>query len=274
LSTTWVENATTDSFTLDGQQVEDQRIINWLALLREEFDIPPLSIRSENNFPTAAGLASSASGFAALITAIDHHCKLEISLTRRSSFARMASGSAARSIFGGFVSLTQPDWVARPLLDSACWPLKVVIAITDESQKTVSSSAGMQRSRASSPYYATWISSSQEDYIQAEIGVQQRDFAALGHLAEASCLKMHAVMQSSVPALIYWRAATLACLERIRELQQSGIDVFFTIDAGPQVKAVCTQESEQEVIKALTQVSGVIRAISVGLGAGATAEET
>lgn len=274
LSTTWVENAAEDSITLNGQQVEDQKIITWLTLLREQYDIPLLSIRSENNFPTAAGLASSASGFAALITAIDHHCNLEMSLSKRSSFARMASGSAARSILGGFVGLTQPDWIARPLLAAERWPLKVVIAITDESQKTVSSSTGMQRSQATSPYYPTWITSSQEDYRQAEIAVEQRDFTALGRLAEANCLKMHAVMHSSVPALIYWRPATLDCLECIRKLQQSGINVFFTIDAGPQVKAVCTQEAEQEVIGALTQVSGVIRTISVGLGAGASAENT
>ena len=105
MSTTWVENAAEDSITLNGQQVEDQKIVTWLALLREQYDIPLLSIRSENNFPTAAGLASSASGFAALITAIDHHCNLEMSLSKRSSFARMASGSAARSILGGFVGL-------------------------------------------------------------------------------------------------------------------------------------------------------------------------
>ena len=273
-STTRLNTAAQDSFTLNGNLVDDQKIAACLAILRERYDIPPLAVVSENNFPTAAGLASSASGFAALVTAINHHCSLDMSQAQQSAFAREASGSAARSIFGGFVGLNQPDWVAKPLLDAELWPLRVVIAITDEHPKSVSSSLGMQRSQESSPFYPTWVADSEADYAHAETAVEQKDFATLAQLAEASCLKMHAVMQSSQPPLIYWNPATLACLERIQKMQETGVEVFFTIDAGPQVKAVCTAEFEAEVTRALADVAGVLRTLTVGLGTGATIEDT
>jgi len=273
-ATTIVDTAAQDAFTLNGTLVEDPKISACLAILREQYDIPPLVISSNNNFPTAAGLASSASGFAALITAINHHCSLAMTPGQQSAFAREASGSAARSIFGGYVGLNQPDWLAKPLLDAEMWPLKVVIAITDERPKPVSSTLGMQRSRESSPFYSAWIAGSQADYLQAETAVEQRDFAALARLAETSCLKMHAVMQSSQPPLIYWHPATLACIERIREMQNTGVAVFFTIDAGPQVKAVCTAEFAEQVTQALAGVAGVLRTLTVGLGTGATIENT
>lgn len=272
-STTRLTTAEQDSFTLNGSRVDDPKIATCLAILREQYDIAPLVITSDNNFPTAAGLASSASGFAALIAAINHHCSLEMTQTQQSAFAREASGSAARSIFGGYVGLNQPEWVAKPLLAAELWPLRVVIAITDERPKTVSSSLGMQRSE-SSPFYPAWTADSEADYLHAETAVEQRDFATLARLAEASCLKMHAVMQSSQPALIYWNPATLACVERIQEMQDAGVEVFFTIDAGPQVKAVCTAEFEAEVTQALAGVAGVLRTLSVGLGPGATIENT
>ncbi len=271
-STTRLTTAEQDSFTLNGSRVDDPKISSCLAILREQFDIAPLAITSDNNFPTAAGLASSASGFAALVAAINHHCSLQMTQAQQSAFAREASGSAARSIFGGYVGLNQPDWVAKPLLAAELWPLRVVIAITDERPKTVSSSLGMQRSE-SSPFYPTWTADSEADYLHAETAVEQRDFATLARLAEASCLKMHAVMQSSQPALIYWNPATLACVERIQQMQDTGVEVFFTIDAGPQVKAVCTAEFEEEVTQALAGVAGVLRTLSVGLGSGASIED-
>ncbi|MCZ6459115.1 MAG: diphosphomevalonate decarboxylase, partial [Gammaproteobacteria bacterium] len=124
------------------------------------------------------------------------------------------------------------------------------------------------------PFYPVWVADSEADYVRAETAVEQRDFATLAQLAEASCLKMHAVMQSSQPPLIYWNPATLACLERIQEMQDTGVEVFFTIDAGPQVKAVCTAEFEAEVTQALANVAGVRRTLAVGLGTGATIEDT
>lgn len=240
-----------------------------MDMLRRDFEIAPLHIESENNFPTAAGLASSASGFAALITAIDTHCSLGLTDEERSVYARKASGSAARSIYGGFAGLCAPDWVARQLLPAEEWPLKVVIAITDEKRKTVSSSLGMKTTADTSPYYDSWLSSTADDYQEALSALNKRDFARLIDLSESSCLKMHGVMLSSQPPMIYWRPATLACIHAVRDMRAEGLPVFFTIDAGPQVKAVCLPETELAVAERLSSIPGVLATHTVGLGGGA-----
>lgn len=268
-STTSVSDAGADEIVLNGDVVEDAKITASLAMLRAEHTIGPLRIVSDNNFPTAAGLASSASGFAALITAIDAHCALGMTDRDRSEYARRASGSAARSIYGGFVGLSAPDWVAEPLLGKDDWPLAVVIAVTDEKRKSISSSAGMKASEQSSPYFPAWVSSTALDYAAALEAVSRKDFARLIELSESSCLKMHGVMQSSRPAMIYWRPATVGCMQAVHELRAAGSEVFFTIDAGPQVKAVCTAGSVDEVAATLAAVPGVLATHVVGLGGGA-----
>jgi diphosphomevalonate decarboxylase len=268
-SVTTVAEAAQDAVLLNGESRNDAKIAGYLDLLRQHFDVPPLRIDSSNNFPTAAGLASSASGFAALTTAINQHCNLQMNNDQLSDYSRQASGSAARSIYGGFVALGEPDWIAEPLLNSEEWPLKVVIAITDTRQKTVSSSEGMSRSAETSAYYPDWVSSTRDDYVTARKAVSNRDFEHLAQLAESSCLKMHAVMTTSIPAMIYWRPATVACIETIRHLQTDGLKVFFTIDAGPQIKAVCIPEHASQIAEALSKVPGVVSTTTVGLGKGA-----
>ncbi len=256
---------------LNGKVANDAKIEACLDRLiaRAGGGAPGLRIDTENNFPTAAGLASSASGFAALITAMDAALGLQMSDVERSIEARRASASAARSVYGGFVTLSggndAASWIARPELDAAAWPLAVVVAICSEQPKAVSSSAGMLQSR-SSPFYARWTETAAADFIEARAAVAARDFDRLGAVAEANCLAMHAVMLSARPALSYWTAATVACMARVRELRAAGERVFFTIDAGPQVKVVCEPGASARVRDAMAEVSGVREAIAVGLG--------
>lgn len=258
-----------DHIVLNGEATEDAKISASLSMLRVDFQIEPVVIESDNNFPTAAGLASSASGFAALITAIDAFSQLGLSTEARTVYARRASGSAARSIFGGFASLGGPDWVGKPVLERDAWPLQVVIAITDEQRKSVSSSLGMKTSEETSPYYADWVRTTAEDYEAALRAIADRDFDQLARLSEFSCLKMHGVMQSSLPAMIYWRPATISCIHAVRDMRDAGTPVFFTIDAGPQVKAVCLPEAVDTVAARLAAIPGVIATHTVGLGEGA-----
>lgn len=271
-TTTKVAESDADALYLNGRPADDPKIAGWLEAVRRHYRVPPLTVRSVNDFPTSAGLASSASGFAALITAIDAAFELGLSPAERSSLARQGSASAARSIFGGFVSLAGPHWQGQPVLDSAAWPLQVVIAVTDTASKSVPSSDGMRRSAATSPYYAGWVESAPEDYDAATAAVAARDFAALGELAEHSCLKMHGLMLSTRPGLMYWNATTLACLHLIRKLRADGESVFFTVDAGPQVKAVCLPDSRAAVTEALASLPGVREVLTTGLGPGAWAD--
>ncbi len=257
--------------TLNGAIVQDAKIDACIDRLvaRAGRPLPPLRVETENNFPTAAGLASSASGFAALITAIDAALDLRLTDAERSVEARRASASAARSLYGGFATLAGDDtpdsWIARPALDAAAWPLSVVIAICSEAPKAVSSTVGMIRSKTS-PYYARWVESAVTDFESARAAVVAHDFANLAQIAEANCLAMHAVMLSARPGLLYWTGATVECMACIRQLSADGERVFFTIDAGPQVKAVCETGSVDRVAAALGRVSGVKKVVTVGLG--------
>src|SRR5699024_6154324 len=172
---------------------------------------------------------SSASGFAALAVAVDHALGLGLSPAELSCLARRGSGSAARSIFGGFADMAHglredgTDAVAEPLLAASEWPLSVVIAVTSETKKAVGSTEGMTRTRDTSPYYAAWVDTAEADLAAARRAIKQRDFYALAELSEYSCLKMHGLVLSAQRGLIYWNGATVDCLHRIRALRDSGI---------------------------------------------------
>ena len=270
---TTVATAEQDLFVLNGTEragtTLDTKFTRFLAYLRANFDVPPLHVESHNNFPTAAGLASSAAGFAALVIAIDEHLGMGLDTATLSGLARVGSASAARSVLGGFAGLRGPSFTANQIADQDHWPLRIVIAITEHEAKAVSSAEGMRISASTSPYYASWVTSAHADFDAAERAVHERDFTALAAIAEHSCLKMHALMLSSVPSLLYWNAATLSCLQVIRQLQADGHELFFTSDAGPQVKAICTPESAALVQAQLRSVPGVKQVHNVGLGARA-----
>ncbi len=272
---TSVRESEQDQVEINGTVVSDKKIQDFLIQLRAAYSLPPLSIESFSNFPTSAGLASSASGFAGLLTAIDAAFRLEMSTSERSIWARRGSGSAARSIFGGFTSLEEEngDWCARNVLPMGAWPLKVVIAITSETAKNVGSTEGMERSKQTSPYYGAWTESTKSDHAAGLLAVSQQDFSRLASVAESSCLKMHALMLSSQPPLSYWNGATVETIAAVRELQGAGISVFFTIDAGPQVKALCQEDATDIVVDRLASVPGVLRTLVCGLGPGAYVDQ-
>lgn len=275
-ATTEVSLATQDRFRLDGVEQsgpnQDQKLNRFLDYLRLEHDVPPLNIESTNNFPTAAGLASSAAGFAALVTAVNALCELRLDQPQRSALARAGSASAARSILGGFVGLTAPNFTANQVAAANHWPLQVAVAITDTAKKSVSSSNGMEISAATSPYYSNWLATAEHDYQSAAEAVAKRDFDQLAAVSEHSCLKMHAVMQTSKPALLYWNAASMACMHAIQAMRNNGVEVFFTIDAGPQIKAVCSPAAIEQVTKTLANIPGVVRVEQVALGGAAALE--
>ncbi len=231
----------------------------------------PLRVTSECNFPLAAGLASSASAFAALVVAADEAAGVNRSTAELARLAGAASGSAARSLYGGFVELDRRDdgIEVHTLLPAAGWPLRVVAAITELGPKAVGSTEAMEISRRTSPFYGRWIEQQPDDLAAARQAIEARDFRALATVAEHNCLKMHSVMWASRPPLSYWNSATLECMETIRGLQGDGVDVFFTIDAGPQVKAVCTPDCEEQVVSALRSTAGVREIMRSGLGEGA-----
>ncbi|MBL8201673.1 MAG: diphosphomevalonate decarboxylase [Chromatiales bacterium] len=263
-----------DRVLLDGREDAETsaRVSACLDELRREAGVGlRATVESRNDFPTGAGLASSASGFAALVTAGAGALGLQLEDQRLAEIARLGSGSAPRSLLGGVVLLTNRDatTVCEQVAAPADWPLEIVVAVTTTGPKETSSRIGMALSEQTSPYYDAWVETHGADLAAGLAAVRARDFPALAGLAEHNCLKMHAVMLTTRPPLIYWTPATLACLHRIQEMRRDGVPVFFTVDAGPQVKAVCLPQAADDVATALAGIPGVLRILRSPLGEGA-----
>ncbi|MEM8982050.1 MAG: diphosphomevalonate decarboxylase [Pseudomonadota bacterium] len=271
----------TDALTINGasEPRATARAIACLDAFRTETGVAPRPIvaSSDVNFPVAAGLASSAAGFAALVVAADALYGGLLPSPELARLAGQASGSAARSLFGGFVHLAAPAHAADPIdvrevAPADAWPLEVVIAVTATGPKAIGSTDGMELTRQTAPFYSAWVDAQPADIEAALAAVLTKDFAKLADVAEHSCLKMHAVAMAAQPGLVYWNGATVAALHCVRALRQAGTPVFFTIDAGPQLKAICEPGSGDTVAAALSEIPGVIDVLRCGLGPGALAE--
>ena len=228
-------------------------------------------IESDNNFPTAAGLASSASGMASLVMALSDALELELSLQQMIELAMLGSGSAPRSLFSGFVSLdvAGEKVTCNRIIEGNQWPLEVVICVTSSDQKQISSRAGMEVSRKTSPLYDNWVGNHQKDSQIALAAIQSRNFEQLGTVVVDNCLKMHQVMKTSQPSIDYWNETTHAVVQQVKSLQLQGWDIFYTIDAGPQVKVICKPDLTEEVAVEINKIPGIESIVKCGLGQGA-----
>jgi diphosphomevalonate decarboxylase len=271
-----------DELILDGRPAPERasRISAFLDRLRARAGVAAHArVETGNNFPTAAGLASSASGFAALTVAVDAALGTHWDARTLSELSRIGSGSAARSIFGGFVEMARgerddgSDSVAVSLAEASHWPLSVAVAISTRAEKAVGSTEGMQRTAETSPFYRSWVDHQPVDLAEARAAIGEKDFQRLAEVAEGSALAMHGLAMSARPGLLYFNATTMECLHRVRALRAEGVPVFFTVNAGPQVKAICEPEALATVRDALSAVSGVIDVVESGLGPGAIVTE-
>lgn len=273
------ETLPTDRARIGEAEVDTARFSEFVDIVREAAGITSrVDIASTNNFPTGAGLASSASGFAALALATTRAAGLDLSARELSILARRGSGSAARSIFGGLVAMHRgertdgQDAFAEPMLTADAWPLEVVVAITDTGTKKINSTAGMSGLDTRSDYYEAWVNRAEDDLADMRAAIAARDFTTVGALSEMSCLKLHALMLSTRPGLIYWNAATVSAMHAVREMRDNGLEAYFTIDAGPQVKALCAPGQGAAVATELARVPGVIETRRTGLGPDAHAQ--
>jgi diphosphomevalonate decarboxylase len=267
-----------DRFSLDGkpaQPKETARVIKLLDSVRAAAQLALFAeVESSNDFPTTSGLASSASGFCALAAAARAAAGLAFDRAAISALARAASVSAARSAFGGFVELPlaapgDAALAAREVAAADHWPLRVIVAVTSEGRKSVGSTSGMQHTARTSPYYASWVARSPELAAEVRAGILARDLPRVGAAMEHSTLAMHACAMAAAPAVIYFRPATLAVLERVRTLRDDdGVAVWATADAGPHIKALCHAQDADRVRNALAQAEGVLRTLMCQPGAG------
>ncbi len=275
-----------DSFVLDGKELEEgigeyEKVKKHLDLIREKAGISENArVESKNNFPTAAGLASSASGFAALSVAAAEASGLKLSPQEMSVLARMGSGSATRSILGGFVEWKRgekddgSDSVAEEIAPKEHWPeFRMITTIVSTAEKKVKSRAGMAKTIENCPYYKGWLATVNEDIENVKKGIKEKDFTLVGETAQYNCLKMHATMITTRPTMIYWMPATIAIMHSILAWKEEGLESYFTIDAGTQVKVICLEKDVPELEKRLQAVEGVQKTVVCKPGEGAKAIE-
>jgi len=228
-------------------------------------------VATRNSFPSASGLASSASGFAALTLATTSAMGSSIDALELSRLARESgSGSAARSALGGFV-----EWPvgedeacrAAALADRAHWDLRDVIAVVDLAPKAVSSLDGHGRA-ATSPYYAARQALLPARLAAVRDAISRRSFDDLAPVVEEEAVDLHLIAMSSRPPIFYWRPGTVAVMQAVRELRQDGVPACFTIDAGANVHVLCLPEAEPTVAERIADLPGVAHVIRDGVGDG------
>jgi len=255
-TTTTVElGVSGDSLVLDGRAAGEGELRRARQLLDAAGITARARIESRNSFPTAAGLASSASGFAALAVAACAAAGLRRTSRELSALARRGSVSAARSVPGGWAAWE--DEFAEEVAPPGHLPLRAVIALCGEGKKDVGSRDGMKLTRDTSPYHAAFIAQCRWDYADARALLRDRDLPGLGALAERNALRMHADALAADPPIVYWEPPTIACLQTLRRLREEGTGAWATIDAGPHVVALCAPEQASRVETALRGIAGV-----------------
>jgi diphosphomevalonate decarboxylase len=267
---------TEDLLTLDGRPARDKekkRVVTLLDGVRAAAKLEARAhVTSSNSFPTAAGLASSASGFAALALSASRAAGLRSSRDAVSALARAASVSAARSLYGGYVVLRAGGQSAEPLAPGDHFPLSMIVALTRAGEKSVGSTEGMIRTAKTSPYYRGWVEHAPRLFELIKSAVLGRDLTVLGPAIESSALAMHASMFAADPPIVYFSPTTLTVIERVRDLRASGIPAYFTMDAGPHVKVVTLPVHAEEVAMSLAGCPGVLEVIRCKAGGDASVD--
>ncbi|HEX4954088.1 MAG TPA: diphosphomevalonate decarboxylase [Thermoanaerobaculia bacterium] len=249
-----------------------RRVVGHLDVLRRSTGFAgSFRVATVNSFPASAGLASSASGFAALAVAALESLGLELPAGELSALARASgSASAARSVLGGFVELPaglEARAGAHVLYPAEHWSLCDVIALIETGEKEVSSLEGHRRA-PTSPYFERRLEQLPEKLARVRSALAARDLEALGPLIEEEAIDLHLIAMSSRPGIFYWAPATLVVLAELRALRAAGIGAWGTMDAGPNVHVICEPRDAAVVADRLASLPGVRSILSDGVGSG------
>ena len=246
-----------DAVTINGAPpggTARERVVRLLDLVRSRVGMTiRASVTSSSTVPLAAGLASSAAGFAALAAAATRAAGMCLDERALSRLARRGSGSATRSIFGGLVlwnaGIDDETSYAEPV--NCDLDLAMVVVVVSAGRKTISSTQAMRHTMHTSPLYPAWVEASREDLRGALEAVRTRDLPRLGEVVEANALGMHATMIASRPSVLYWLPETLDVVHTLRIMRDEGFPVWATIDAGPNVKVLTAGKDADQVAAVL-----------------------
>lgn len=258
-----VEKHDSDSVTLNQQALPSShpfasRLSAFLDLFRPANC--SFIVNTTNTVPTAAGLASSASGYAALVLALNDLFQWQLDEQSLSLLARLGSGSASRSLFPGFAVWHKGEQADG--LDSfaeainTVWPaLCIGLVKVDVAQKPVSSTAGMQHTVETCDLYKAWPAQAERDIQTVIDAITQQDFALLGKTAEHNALSMHATMIATWPPIVYWQPESVKAMQMVWQLREAGVEVYFTMDAGPNLKLLFLEAEKPAVMQAFPELT-------------------
>lgn len=248
---TTIETSVKDEFYLNGELADEkdkEKVFRFIDRFRSlSLRKNTIRITSVNNFPTAAGLASSASGYAALATAANRYFNLNMSNRELSEITRFGSGSATRSLFGGFAIWKKETVPYAYEFDRADWDIAMIIVIISQDHKEISSREAMSNTVRTSPFYPAWVESANIDFEQMMLAIKKQDFRSVGEITRNNALRMHASMMAANPPIVYWQPLSLAVLQLVDQMNREGFECYATMDAGPNVK-VLTRRSQANLI--------------------------
>lgn len=258
------ENYKKDEVELVGKELDEKekkRVIDHLDKIRNLAKITTFArVLTKNNFPAGTGIASSASGFAALTVAGTEAAGLKLSERQLSILARQGSGSACRSIPDGFVEwksgTSSESSFAHTLFSSDWFNLVDILAIVEKKTKKISSTEGHTLT-GSSPFYKARISGMKNKLKKIKQALFNKDFKTFGEISEAEAINMHAVMMTSFPAIYYWTPGTMRIILSVIDWREEGLLVYFTIDAGPNVHLLTLSENADKITQRLKKIEGI-----------------
>lgn len=260
---------------------ERKRVEEALALVRKDVKgLGAARMVSRGDFPAAAGLASSAAAFAALAVAARAAAGLKRNPREESILARRGSGSASRSVEGGFVRWNRgkrpdgKDSFGEQLFDEAHWPdLRLLVGMVSREEKEVKSRDGMRNTVDTSPFYPAWAKDAEREVKEIVRFVKRKDLEAVGEIAERNAWRMHASAMGANPPLCYLKPATLAVIEACRHARGQGVGVWFTLDAGPN-PVLLTSAKDEEKAAAIVKAHGASEVVRCVPGGDAKVVET
>lgn len=238
-------------FILNTQHENPQKVIDFLRRFEGFNPQDGLTIRSFNKVPTAAGFASSASGFAALSVAANTYFQTNYELSNLVEITRQGSGSAVRSLLGGAV-MWRTNGSIEPL-NATLDDYAFIIVMIDENKKQISSREGMKRTVKTSSLYENFVSQSHKDAEDMKEALNYNRFPLIGTIMEKNALLMHATTMNAEPPFTYLKQETFEVLDILTTLRQNNILAYATIDAGPNVKILLEKKNVNTVIEALNQ---------------------
>jgi len=259
---TFDETLTEDQLILNGEAVnakESAKIQRYMEMIRKEAGISEHAlIESENFVPTAAGLASSASAYAALAGACNEALQLGLSDKDLSRLARRGSGSASRSIYGGFAEWEkgnddETSFAHRVEADGWENELAMVFVVINNKSKKVSSRSGMSLTRDTSRFYQYWLDNVEPDLKEIKEAIAQKDFKRMGEVIEANGLRMHATNLGAQPPFTYLVPESYDAMRIVHECREAGLPCYFTMDAGPNVKVLIEKKNQQAIVDKFLQ---------------------